>query len=644
MRNYKWLLIALIVLIIFPSYLLSVASSASTISNSNDWTTFRHDPAHSGYTGSDNPTDSVKLLWSYQTGRMVQSSPAVANGYVFVGSRDSQLFCLNASNGEAIWKFPFHMEVWSSPTVYNGAVYVGVDDGKLYCLNVTNGIPIWGAPVGRVVRSSPAIVDGRVYVGAWDQGIFCLNATDGTPIWNYTTTSRVQSSPAVSKGILYVATDDYYTYALNATTGDRIWSRHTGSVNSSPAIYDGYVFIGSYDGYVYGLNASTGDEIWRYLTQDSVESSPAAAYGCVYVGSDDNNIYCLNASTGQKIWQSSTGFWIISSPAVADGNVYVGSEDNNIYCFDAQTGVEKWSYTTGNIIESSPAVVNNTLYIGSDDQFVYALTLFNSTTKPSSSQSSVSLVWSTMMVDAVAFAITAFSIFVVVQFVRSARRVKLNLEKAKLPNINESWYKRHTDAIFILGILVFSVIFYVNLSSGHLWSADEQTYSQWAYHMVKTGDYLTPWAFGDVSFWIVKPPLYMWLMSLSYQAFGVSNVSSRLPSAIFGSLSLVLVFFLGKKLYNSYVGFLSAIVLGTFATFYIFSRHAMIDVTFTFFIIASIYFLVVSEKSEKTNKYAILSGVFFGLALMTKQLQALLIPLIIFSYQKDFITSHMESS
>jgi 4-amino-4-deoxy-L-arabinose transferase-like glycosyltransferase len=58
----------------------------------------------------------------------------------------------------------------------------------------------------------------------------------------------------------------------------------------------------------------------------------------------------------------------------------------------------------------------------------------------------------------------------------------------------------------------------------------------------------------------------------------------------------------------------------------------MIDVTFTFFIIASIYFLVVSEKSEKTDKYAILSGVFFGLALMTKQLQALLIPLIIFAY------------
>lgn len=150
--------------------------------------------------------------------------------------------------------------------------------------------------------------------------------------------------------------------------------------------------------------------------------------------------------------------------------------------------------------------------------------------------------------------------------------------------------------------------------------------------MTKTGDYLTPWAFGDLSFWIAKPPLNMWLMALSYQTFGISNVTSRLPSAIFGSLSLVMVFFLGKKLYDPYVGFLSAIVLGTFTTFYAFATHAMTDIPFVFFIVASIYFFVVSEKSEKPLRYAILSGFFFGLALMTKQLEALVIPLIILTY------------
>jgi 4-amino-4-deoxy-L-arabinose transferase-like glycosyltransferase len=202
----------------------------------------------------------------------------------------------------------------------------------------------------------------------------------------------------------------------------------------------------------------------------------------------------------------------------------------------------------------------------------------------------------------------------------------MNTSRQKLP-----WFSKHADAICILSILAFSIIFFVNLGSGPLWAADEKTYSQWAFHMVKNGDYLTPWAFGGI-FWAGKPPFIMWLMSLAYQVFGVNNFASRLWSPVFGTLSLVLVFYLGKKLYNLYVGFLSALVLGTFTTFYVFARHAMTDVPFVFFMLASIYFLLLSEKRESANRYAVLGGLFFGLAFMTKQIVALLILLIVFSY------------
>ena len=197
---------------------------------------------------------------------------------------------------------------------------------------------------------------------------------------------------------------------------------------------------------------------------------------------------------------------------------------------------------------------------------------------------------------------------------------------------NMAWFSAHIDALCVLAILAFSTIFFINLGSGHLWAADEQTYSQWAFHMVKNWRLLDPLGFWRCIFGSGKPPLNMWLMSLAYQVFGVNNFASRIWSAVFGALSLVLVFYLGKKLYNRYVGFLSALVLGTFTTFYMFARLAMTDVPLVFFILGSIYFFVLSEKTEKTNRYAALSGVFFGLALMTKQIEALLIPLIIFSY------------
>jgi outer membrane protein assembly factor BamB len=567
---------------------------------------------------------------------MVQSSPSVAFGCVFVGSRDSQVYCLNDSNGEVIWKYPIRYEVWSSPAVYDGNVYIGADDGYIYCLNITNGTPLWRTPLtGGPVRSSPTVIDGVVYASS-QSDLSALNATDGGTLWNLQNLNPIDSSPAVSNGAVYIASADGHIYAFNASTGGKIWSFHARtSDSSSPAVSNGLVYIGSYDGDIYCLNASTGAQVWRYQTADEVESSPAIAYGCVYVGSDDNNVYCLNASTGGKIWQSPTGYWVTSSPAVAGGNVYVGSEDGNIYCFNAATGAKQWSYQTGNFVESSPAIANNILYVGSDDDKVYALALNNSTAQPQPKQAANALPWTTIAFDTIACVIGGAIIFALAQSAYYGRR-KRKSEPNAVSSQKYGWLKEHYDTVFILAILAISLIFFVNLGSGVLQVSDEQTYSQWAYHMVKTGDYLTPWAYGAVSFDISKPPLTMWLMSLAYQVFGVNNFASRIWSATLGALSLVLVYYLGKKLYNPAVGFLSAVVLGTFVTFWVFAKYAMTDIPLVCFLLGSIYFLVLSEDKEKTSRngtvYAVLSGLFFGLALMTKQIDALLIPLVMFAY------------
>ncbi len=631
MRKPKLMLIILISLILIPSF-ISITSSTSTNSNAGEWPMYRHDLDHSGYTADSGPTTPVKLLWNFTTMAAVASSPTVANNCVFVGSKDGALYCLNSSDGDLLWYFYSNgSEVNSSPAIYNNSIYVVTDDGNVYNLDIATGTPIWASPVGGFVWTCPAIAEGRVYVGSGDHDFFCLNSSDGSIIWTFPTLYCVQSSPAVSDRIVYFATDDFHVYALNASTGSQLWRTHTGSVVSSPTVCNGYLYIGSIDSYVWGLNASTGDKIWGYQTENSVSSSPAVAYGRVYIGSDDNNVYCLNASNGERIWQSPTKYWVRSSPAVANGNVYVGSEDYNIYCFDAFTGAKKWSYETGNYVDSSPAIVNGTLYIGSSDHNIYVFAVGDSTDSLPA-QSTNSLAWTTILSDVLACAVAAAIVFSIARFVNLSRSTKKNAEATKNYSQKRPWLSEHINALCILAILAFSTIFFVNLGSGPLWAADEQTYSQLAFNMLKTGDYLTPQAFGGVAMWIGKPPLFMWLMSLAYQVFGVNNFASRFWSAVFGSLSLVLVFYLGKKLYNLHVGFISAIVLGTFTTFYAFARHAMTDIPFVFFILASIYFLLLSEKTESTNRYAALSGVLFGLAFLTKQVVALLIPLIAFFY------------
>ncbi|MCW3995080.1 MAG: PQQ-binding-like beta-propeller repeat protein [Candidatus Bathyarchaeota archaeon] len=632
MNKHKLLLSLLIIFLLTLSYSISVTAQNTDSSNLNggEWASFRHDASHSGYATGGGKANSAKQLWKFGTRASVWSSPAVADGRVIVGCKDCTLYCLNASNGELIWNVTAGHEVNSSPAIYEGRVYVGSDDGWVYCIDIATGSPAWIVEVGGYVRSSPAVLDDRVYVGSGLHDFFCLNASNGNLIWKFPTSQRIFSSPAIAGGVVFFASDDFCVYAVNATNGKQIWCVHTGSNENSPSVSNGLVYVGSYEGYVWALNASTGAKVWKYATQDTVRTSPAIAYGYVYVGSEDCSVYCLNASTGKKVWQAATGYMVMSSPTVSDGNVFVGSEDYNIYCIDAFSGAKKWTFATKSNVDSSPAIVNGTLYVGSHDYHVYALTLSDSPAEPTQFKPNMALGGIIIfdVLACIAFILITYTVVRMVRFSRLTR--KQNSSVSNVPA--KSWFITNINILCIITIAIFTVIFFLSLNAGPLWAADEKTYSQMAYHMIKSGDYLLPWSFGEPAIWAGKPPLLMWLMALSYQLFGVSNFATRFWNPLFGALSLVVIFFLGKRLYNRQVGFLSIIVLGTFTTFYAFATHAMTDGPLLFFMLASIYLLLIDEEKEGTSRYAVVSGVFFGLALMTKQIQALLIPIILIIY------------
>ena len=69
---------------------------------------------------------------------------------------------------------------------------------------------------------------------------------------------------------------------------------------------------------------------------------------------------------------------------------------------------------------------------------------------------------------------------------------------------------------------------------------------------------------------------------------GVNSFSARFPSALLGTLTVLLAFFLGGKLYCSRTGFLSGLVLATNVEFAYLTTRANIDATLTFFTTASL--------------------------------------------------------
>jgi outer membrane protein assembly factor BamB/serine/threonine protein kinase len=319
----------------------------------------------------------LHLAWTALTGNDVRSSPAVANGVVYVGSDNGKLYAFDATTGQPKWIVSTRNEIYSSPAVANGVVYAGSMDGKLYAFDTATGQQKWLALTKGSIYSSPVVANGVVYVGSDDGKLYAFDAATGQPKWTALTGGSIDSSPAVANGVVYVGSDDGKLYAFDAATGQQQWTASTGGgVNSSPAVVNGFVYVGSDDGKLYAFDAITGLQHWAASTGGGIGSSPAVVNGFVYVGSENHKVYAFDATTGQQQWVASTGSIIESSPTIADGVVYIGSGDGKLYAFDAMTGQQQWtSLTGGPITYSSPTVANGMVYVGSEDHNLYAFSL-----------------------------------------------------------------------------------------------------------------------------------------------------------------------------------------------------------------------------------------------------------------------------
>jgi len=120
-------------LLVMP--MLSAANTHATL-ETDWWPMFRHNLAHTGYSTSTAPNTN-SIVWSYKTKVSVWSSPAVADGKVYVGSVDFNVYCLDADTGSKIWSYMTGNEVLSSPAVVDGKVYVGSFDGHVYAFGTT---------------------------------------------------------------------------------------------------------------------------------------------------------------------------------------------------------------------------------------------------------------------------------------------------------------------------------------------------------------------------------------------------------------------------------------------------------------------------------------------------------------------------
>ncbi|MEJ7763677.1 MAG: PQQ-binding-like beta-propeller repeat protein, partial [Thermomicrobiales bacterium] len=363
---------------------------------------FQGNPEHSGQQPGPAPVGLPVQQWAFQTGGAVRSSPTVVDGTVYVGSKDGNLYALDAVSGEERWRFPTGGAIVTAPAVSGGRVYVSSFSGVLHAVDAAQGEPIWQMHTSSA--SSPVVVDDLVYVGTFDGSLLAINGETGVVRWSATFgLVRSVGTPAIAGQTVFVGGGNEMR-AYDKETGRLRWSYAAGAhVTVTPTVAGNSVIFltatfaeaqapedsrdssdeeSSDDpsqpsgaqaqalvtaGTIVALDANSGTINWSFsFTALGLSmSTPAAADGIVYIGTHDGIVRAIDSRTGLERWGSKAGQSISSSPAISDGLIFVGSYDRQLYALSAETGITAWTFPTGGYVHSSPAVVDGMVFVGS---------------------------------------------------------------------------------------------------------------------------------------------------------------------------------------------------------------------------------------------------------------------------------------
>jgi 4-amino-4-deoxy-L-arabinose transferase-like glycosyltransferase len=168
---------------------------------------------------------------------------------------------------------------------------------------------------------------------------------------------------------------------------------------------------------------------------------------------------------------------------------------------------------------------------------------------------------------------------------------------------------------------------FLGLGTPALTDRDEGSNAEAAREMLESGNWVSPTLNGEPRF--AKPALVYWLMAGAYKLFGVSEVTARLPSAVFGVAVVLLQYVFLARVVGAEVGLLGALMLLLNIEFVAIGRMALTDSVLIFFTTVALFGFWLGLHGKDRERHGIwLFYLGMGVATLTKGPIGFLIPLL----------------
>ena len=118
---------------------------------------------------------------------------------------------------------------------------------------------------------------------------------------------------------------------------------------------------------------------------------------------------------------------------------------------------------------------------------------------------------------------------------------------------------QNRNLLIILALSIATI--YANIGGLDVYALDEAKNAEAARAMFVSGDFVTPYYNGEIR--TDKPPLHYYFMAIGYELFGVNAFGARFMNALFGVLTILIVYLFSRRHFNERTALYSALVLIT---------------------------------------------------------------------------------
>ncbi len=102
------------------------------------------------------------------------ASASIKNNKIYIGNRDSHMYCLDKDSGDLLWKINTGGRVDASPVVTSSGILVANMRGDLLLLDPDEGKIKWSYELGSAISGNPAVTRDHIIIGAADGRVYCF--------------------------------------------------------------------------------------------------------------------------------------------------------------------------------------------------------------------------------------------------------------------------------------------------------------------------------------------------------------------------------------------------------------------------------------------------------------------------------------